>query len=195
KTTLSNEQRKEIIAFKEKHPNTSHVELVDWVKKKFGLEVHQSTIGRLLKNKDNIESNSSAKRQKMVQYPDLENALLEWILQNQDRVILSDAIVVEKAKVFANMLNIPDGDLKFSPGWLFKFKKRHGLRKITKHGEAASVDDDVVAATIPKLRKTLKGYDLRDIYNMDETGLFYYLEPDTTLATVRLKGKKKDKDD
>ncbi|CAG8677599.1 14215_t:CDS:2 [Cetraspora pellucida] len=153
KTILSNEQRKEIIAFKEKHPNTSHVELVDWVKKKFGLEVHQSTIGRLLKNKDNIESNSSAKRQKMVQYPDLENALLEWILQNQVRVILSDAIVVEKVKVFANMLNIPDSDLKFSPGWLFKFKKRHDLGKITKHGEAASVDDDVVAAAIPKLRK------------------------------------------
>ncbi|CAG8819754.1 20227_t:CDS:1, partial [Gigaspora rosea] len=106
-------------------------------------------------------------------YPDLENALLEWILQNQDKIVLSDAILIEKAKSFAQILRIPEGDLKFSHGWLFKFKKRHSLGQITKHGEDASVDEDVVATAIPKLRELLRKYDLKDIYNMDETGLFY----------------------
>ncbi|CAG8809763.1 20222_t:CDS:1, partial [Dentiscutata erythropus] len=50
------------------------------------LDVHPSTIGRLIKNKDNIGDNLSAKRQKTVQYPNLDNSLLEWILQ--DRIIL-----------------------------------------------------------------------------------------------------------
>ncbi|CAG8824771.1 24564_t:CDS:1, partial [Gigaspora rosea] len=86
KTTLNNEQRKEIIAYKEKNPSISHVDLASWVKKTYNLEIHQSTIGRLLRNKDDVGNNLSAKRQRTVQYPDLENALLEWILQNQDKI-------------------------------------------------------------------------------------------------------------
>ncbi|CAG8850701.1 23278_t:CDS:1, partial [Gigaspora margarita] len=93
KTTLNNEQRKEVIAYKEKNPSISHVDLASWVKKKFGLEIHQSTIGRLLRSKDDIGDNLSAKRQRTVNCPDLENTLLEWILQNQDKVVLSDAIL------------------------------------------------------------------------------------------------------
>lgn len=171
KTTLTNKQRQDIVTYKSKHPSITNVELVDWVKKEFKLDVHPSTIGRLIKNKDDIRNNPTTKRQRTVQHPELENALLEWVLQNQERVILSDAILIEKAKTFAQMLEIPD--LKFSQGWLYKFKQRHGLGQVKKHGEDASVDDAVVAAAIPQLKELLKEYDLRDIYNMDETGLFY----------------------
>ncbi|CAG8811077.1 28941_t:CDS:2 [Gigaspora margarita] len=44
---------------------------------------------------------------------------------------------------------------------------------ITKHGEEASVDDNIIATAIPKLRELLGKYNLKDIYNIDETGLFY----------------------
>ncbi|CAG8798961.1 8439_t:CDS:1, partial [Racocetra persica] len=64
KTTLSNQQRKNIIAFKEKHPSISHIDLVTWVKDNMGFEVHPSTIGHLIKNKDNIRDNLNTKRQK-----------------------------------------------------------------------------------------------------------------------------------
>ncbi|CAG8690448.1 25980_t:CDS:1, partial [Gigaspora rosea] len=151
KTTLTNKQRQDIVTYKNKHSNITNVELVDWVKKEFKLDVHSSTIGRLIKNKDDIRNNPTVKRQRTVQYPELENALLEWVLQNQERVILSDAILIEKAKTFAQMLEIPD--LKFSQGWLYKFKKRHKLRRVKKHGEDASVNDAVVAAAIPQLKE------------------------------------------
>ncbi|CAG8839078.1 18580_t:CDS:2, partial [Gigaspora margarita] len=119
KTTLSNQQRKKIIAFKKKNPNISYVDLVDWVKKNVGPEVYPSTIGHLIKNKDNIGDNLLAKRQKTVQYPNLENSLLD---------------------------------------------------------EDAFINDNVVAAAISKLRRLLENYDLKDIYNMNETELFYDLE-------------------
>ncbi|CAG8761061.1 29326_t:CDS:2 [Gigaspora margarita] len=64
KTTLNNEQRKEVIVHKEKHSSISHIDLASWVKKKFGLEIHQSTIGHLLRSKDDIGNNLSAKRQR-----------------------------------------------------------------------------------------------------------------------------------
>ncbi|CAG8827806.1 28677_t:CDS:2, partial [Gigaspora margarita] len=112
KTTLNNEQRKEVIAYKEKNPSISHVDLT-------------------------------------IHCPDLVNILLEWILQNQDKIVLSNAILVKKVKSFAQKLNIPEGDLKFSYGWLYKFKKWHGLEQITKHGEEASVDKNVIATLFP----------------------------------------------
>ncbi|CAG8788776.1 8205_t:CDS:2 [Gigaspora margarita] len=153
KTTLNNKQRKDIIDFKNKNPNISNIDLAEWVKKEFSLEVHPATIGCLIKNKNDIGDNLSTKRQRTVQYPDFENTLFEWILQNQNQIIISDTILIEKAKKFAKLLNIPDSDLKFSHGWLYKFKRRHELGQIKKHGEDASVDDNVVANTIPKLRE------------------------------------------
>ncbi|CAG8850430.1 8489_t:CDS:2, partial [Gigaspora margarita] len=81
KTTLSNEQRKKIIKYKKKNPSISHVDFAAWVKEQFNLEVHSTTIERLVKNKNNIGDNPSKKRQTTVQYPDLENTLLEHNLE------------------------------------------------------------------------------------------------------------------
>ncbi|CAG8646745.1 20759_t:CDS:1, partial [Racocetra persica] len=55
----------------------SQSDLVDWVKQTMDLNIHQSTISYLIKNKDEIEENSLTKRQKTVQYPALENILYE----------------------------------------------------------------------------------------------------------------------
>ncbi|CAG8758310.1 21278_t:CDS:2, partial [Racocetra persica] len=175
KTTLTNEQRKDIIKHKEKNPQISQADLDSWVKQTMGLTVHQTTISHLIKNKEEIRKNPIAKRQRTVQHP---------ILQSQERIILSNEIIVKKAKSFAKSLNIPEDNHKFSHSWLYKFKQRHRLKRITKHGEDASVDEKVIRTAIPDLRETLKDYNLKDIYNMDETG---FLEPDTMLATYESK--------
>ena len=93
------------------NPNTNNVNLAEWIKQSYNLVIHPS---RILKwNIDDIVGRDSAKRQRTVRYPELENALLEWILQSQDKIILTDNICLEKAKVFAQMLNIPLSDFKF----------------------------------------------------------------------------------
>ncbi|CAG8760812.1 27728_t:CDS:2, partial [Dentiscutata erythropus] len=43
--------------------------LVSWVKQTMGLTVHQTTISRLIKNKEEIGENPMAKRQRIVQHP------------------------------------------------------------------------------------------------------------------------------
>ncbi|CAG8819628.1 6682_t:CDS:2, partial [Gigaspora margarita] len=143
-----------------------HVDLAAWVKEQFNLEVHSTTIGCLVKNKDNIGNNPSKKRQRTVQYLDFGNVLLEWILQNQNKIIISDAILIEKAKTFAKLLKISKNDLKFSYRWLFKFKKRHNLEQIKKHEENVSIDDNVVAVAIPQLREYESGTDKKlNVFN------------------------------
>ncbi|CAG8835444.1 16359_t:CDS:2, partial [Cetraspora pellucida] len=74
------------------------------------------------------------------------------------------------------------------------FKKWHGIAKIKLHKEDASADVDAATAAILKLNRLLEQYHLQDIYNMDETTLFYQLEPDTTLATMCLSRRKKNKE-
>ncbi|CAG8716353.1 3899_t:CDS:2 [Dentiscutata erythropus] len=69
KTILTNKQRKDIIKHKEKNPQISQADLVSWVKQTMGLMVHQTTISRLIKNKEEIRKNPVAKRQKTVQHP------------------------------------------------------------------------------------------------------------------------------
>jgi hypothetical protein len=57
-------------------------------------------------------------------------ALKEFVLVYQHKAILSDAILVEKAKQIATGLGIPEGTLKFSTGWLVKFKNHNGIHQI-----------------------------------------------------------------
>ena len=68
-----------------------------------------------------------------------------------------------------------DERLKLSNGWLGCFKVRNGLKEMRRHGEAASASANTVNAERERIQELIKkhGYQLRDIYNMDETGLFY----------------------
>jgi len=87
---------------------------------------------------------------------------------------LSGKILKEKWRDFARLDGIPSDEwLKLSSGWLESFKNRHQLRAFRKHGEAASVNLKVVASEIERIQEITKDYDLKDIFNMDETGLFY----------------------
>ncbi|CAG8541697.1 1311_t:CDS:2, partial [Racocetra persica] len=134
--------------------------------------------------------NPDTKCHRAVTYPELDLALKEFVLIYQNRTILSDALLVEKAKLLADGLRIPQGVLKFSNGWLEKFKDRNRIRQHHLEGEAESADITAINNTIPLLRNKTSNYPLERIYNMDETGLFYRLEPDRTLATQRLSGRK-----
>lgn len=105
--------------------------------------MNESTITRILQKNDEILnteiSNPEAKRHKSVTFPELELALKEFILIYQSKTILSDALIIEKAKQLADRLGIPNGTLSFSPGWLQKFKDRNGIRQQKLHGEVFSL--------------------------------------------------------
>jgi hypothetical protein len=68
---------------------------------------------------------------------------------------------------------------EFSNGWLEAFKVRHGIKKHRRFRESGSVDMTIVAATFPGIRQVLNAYEWRDIYNMDESGLFYRMQVHT----------------
>ncbi len=46
---------------------------------------------------------------------------------------------------------------------------------------------------LPYIQQRLKNYNINDIWNADETGLYYRLAPCTTIAHTQMSGRKKDK--
>jgi len=176
RTTLTEIQKRELCAYARKNKRT-RAQYVDWIEEKWHLRVNESTITRILQTAEQRLSSETispnAKRHKPVTYPELELALKEFVLDYQHRTVLSDAIIIEKAKMIADGLDIPQGALQFSPGWLHKFKDRNGIRQRKLEGEAASADEAAIANALPLLRERCSNYPLERIYNMDETGLFY----------------------
>lgn len=68
-------------------------------------------------------------------------------------------------------------------GWLSRFKERKGITFRRVCGEAASVCDETVKEwTENTLPDILSQYDPNDVFNCDETGLFYKCLPSKTLA-------------
>lgn len=100
-----------------------------------------------------------------------------WVSQAlSNGLVLTGDVIRKKWRDFADLAGIPtDKRLSLSDGWLACFKKRNGLREFKRHGEAGSADLGAVAHERNRIQKLLeeKGYNLKDIFNMDETGLFY----------------------
>ena len=84
-------------------------------------------------------------------------------------VILTDLLIKEKAKIFAEAFNIQENELNFSNGWLQKFKKRNNIRRYRIHGESGSAPLATLSEERTKLQEILGRYSLDQIYNIDET--------------------------
>ena len=69
-----------------------------------------------------------------------------------------------------------------SNGWLEKWKILYGVRERKVNGEAGEVAEYTVSAWMEKLVELTRGYELADIWNIDETGCFFKALPEKGLA-------------
>ena len=125
------------------------------------------------------------KRARTAKDTDLDTALYTWFVQQQaNGVPLSGPIVCAQAEKFDRQINGNDSTFKASTGWLWRFNKRHGIGQITISGEIRSADDGAASSYPATLRKILQegGYVDEQVYNADETGVYYKMLPDKTLA-------------
>ena len=73
-------------------------------------------------------------------------------------------------------------DFKGSEGWLWRFRNWHGLFNEIQHGEVGDADMASVAPFREKLTRLMsdEGLALSQIYNADETGMFWHSVPKNT---------------
>ena len=180
-------QKREICLYKQQHPQSSNVEILSWAKENLGLTIGKSTVGDILRVSAKwlqIPASNSTTRNRFGQHPKLESALVLWLNDIRSRnAVVNDEMMLEKARKFGEELHVEN--FNYSRGWLSRLKERHGIASHKLHGESASADMTIVEDGRKRLQDELRQYDSRDIFNMDETALFYNLGPSTTLSTVR----------
>ena len=93
--------------------------------------------------------------------------------------LINGAILSEKANLFAKMLDIPN--FTANNGWLGRWKKKKNIKYSKMYGEKASANqygaDEWKTNILPTI---LNDYDPQDIFNADETGLYYKALPNGT---------------
>ena len=186
-------QKKEICLAKQIAPFPTNQDLAN------AYGIGKSTVGDILNEKEKwltIDDNSSdanKKKRRNLLYDDIDQALAIWMEQALDaRLDLSGDILKEKAMTFAELLN--KNDFKASEGWFSGFKERHNIKEYVKHGEAGSAPISELSTYREQIKSITSQYQLSDISNADETGLFWKLEPSRVLSTGPVAGRKKSKE-
>ena len=150
--------------------------------------VNQSQISRIQKNRDNIidewqrNSNPDRKRKRVGKSEDVEEGLLRWFSQARAHQLpISGPLLMQKAEKLAQGLGFTD--FKATSGWLERWKTRNSIQFKKQHGEKQDADDyGAERWTQEILPGILKEYRPQDIFNADETGLYWRAIPDGTLT-------------
>jgi hypothetical protein len=85
-------------------------------------------------------------------------------------------------------------EFRATNGWLHRFKKRNSFKSYAISGDVKNISQEVVQQGQIDLQKELKGFELKDVYNVDEAGLFYKYPPTKTIAASPQTGTKKSKE-
>jgi hypothetical protein len=181
-TTMTDKVRIALCQYKRDNPQLSQKDLIKWLEDNHSIKVNQATISTTLKwsaeilAKSDNETNLNAKRQRTVRYPEMESALVKWFRANHEWENVSGELVRESAMKILDRLYPGHDPFEFLSGWLEAFKSRHGIRSYRHFGENGFVDMVALANTLPAIRDVMDQYAWKDIYNMDETGLFYRMQ-------------------
>ena len=157
-------------------------------------DVPRNTISTWIKKKKEIKSAFSSgevslkrKNMRIGQNENLEKALFCWLKKMRtNNLPVNGTVLKEKAITYAKDLEIEG--FNASNGWFERWKSRFNVSFKAISGEEKSVTPEMTSSWLETYLPTiLSRYDLRDIYNADEFGLFYQTLPS---KTMELKGEK-----
>ena len=128
----------------------------------------------------------------------LDSALYIWFRQQREKGCpVTGPILMEKASEFHRLI-YGESSKPFvaSSGFQWRFCGRFGLRNLTLSGEKLSSDSFSAEQFINGFSVMTEGYSADQIFNCDETGLYFKMLPGHTLASVHKQpdGTKKAKD-
>ncbi|XP_064475501.1 tigger transposable element-derived protein 6-like [Ornithodoros turicata] len=177
-------RKRKALPFKDKLEILSKRKRADLAKE---LGIPQSALSTIVGQRDGILKNVqqfgiNVKQAKPAQHVKLEEVLLAWFKEVTAAGINVDGKVLrEKADEIALSLGVEN--FLVSTGWLRRFKARHRLVYKSVCGEGKKVDEDVVSEWMTSTLPTLHaGYEPRDVFNADEAGLFFNVQPGKSLC-------------
>ena len=171
-------------------PGITLFQIQDWVREKLGLRISTTVAERIRQAPANEFLATSRKRNRKVLFSAFEAAFCAFYRLNDGKTILTDDPLLEEGRSIRAAQGISENDLRLSNEWMHKFKTRHGIQQHMLHGEADSVDRAQLAVNRMELKELIGQYSPRDVFNFDESVLFYRLLPNKTLTAVKRNGRK-----
>lgn len=147
-----------------------------------------STLSTIISNRDKIfekvaqgKVKPHSKRLKKAKHENLEDEVSEWFNKvRSNNIPVTGSVIQEKVRSLAASKGI--SEFKASNGWLWGFQKRSGLTSQFTCGEASKVDETAANYWLTLFEEVKKKFSPADIFNMDESGIFFNLLPNRTLS-------------
>ena len=118
------------------------------------------------------------------QMQDLDRALYLWFqARRSEGKAVSGPALIDEAKKLKDDLGI-EGECTFSVGWLRNLKERHGLHRLKGQGEQQPADHHTASNFSEEFRRLIREHNVtpEQVYNADETALFWRCLPTSTLS-------------
>uniref|UniRef100_H3AHT4 HTH CENPB-type domain-containing protein n=1 Tax=Latimeria chalumnae TaxID=7897 RepID=H3AHT4_LATCH len=156
------------------------------------LNVKKSTLADLIANEQKLCDTAATlikgdvglheKRKHEGKDPEVDHALLMWLQRVSIKGLPLNGPIL---RVIAESLacDLGKSDFFATEGWFHCWKVRHNIVYKRAHGELKSANlegADYWSKT--KLQELLSSYNAEDIYNADETGLYYRATPDGSMV-------------
>lgn len=184
---MSSTNKRKILTLKEKLEVLKETKVKSQrdVASKFGISL--GTVNRIVQKKREFESlgednfSPNAKRIKKSNVEDVNDAVWQWFVTARNKnVPVSGPLIQEKARKIAEECGVTN--FKASNGWLDRFRTRNNIKFKVLSGESAGVDPETVTTWKQRLDDIVDEYSADDIFNCDETGLFYRAMPNKSLV-------------
>jgi hypothetical protein len=177
-------------------PLSTKIELIEYasgpkvscrdVAKKFGVSI--GSVSNILKRKEEYTkmwgenaNKRRVKEKRSSKFEEVNSCVWEWFTHARSLGIpLTGPLIQKKAKELATEMGAEG--FKASNGWLAAFQKRHNVNLKAISGESHDVNPATVKEWFERLPGLLQGFDVKNVFNCDETGLFFKALPDKTLA-------------
>lgn len=113
----------------------------------------------------------------------IDIVMFQWYLHAcVNNLPISGPLLKDKALELASKVGL--NDFKASNGWLQKFKERHHISYSSIYGNSLSAEQCIITEWLNKVKELISGYEERNIFNCDETGLFYRILPENTTSFI-----------
>ena len=182
--------KKFICEVKEKDNSLKLNDIRTMLKEKFNIYISKPAISRIIKRKNEYLNTFQQNecRIKSAKEERLEKELFIWFKDKENNnLTLTENLIIAQAIKIATKLDI--NTLKFSRGWLQGFKRRYGIRSYSNVGNEKLIDIKDYGEDIFLIKSKIKNYSIENVFNFDETALFYQAKPLKSLNTKALKNR------
>nr|XP_044998554.1 jerky protein homolog [Jaculus jaculus]XP_044998555.1 jerky protein homolog [Jaculus jaculus]XP_044998556.1 jerky protein homolog [Jaculus jaculus]XP_044998557.1 jerky protein homolog [Jaculus jaculus]XP_044998558.1 jerky protein homolog [Jaculus jaculus]XP_044998559.1 jerky protein homolog [Jaculus jaculus] len=162
----------------------------------YDIKAHKAQLLRFFASSDSRQALEQRRTLHTPKLEHLDRLLYEWFLvKRAEGVPVSGPMLIEKAKDFYEQMRLTEPCV-FSGGWLWRFKARHGIKKLEASSDKQVADHQAAEQFCGFFRSLAAEHGLspEQVYSADETGLFWRCLPNPSPDSGAMPSVKQGKD-